>query len=111
MRNLEQTLMMAAVAVALLAVLSATATAQGAASRPAGLGGGQASVMMVSDNASNGAPGRGNDSQGVQGQRPGERSQARQSDRDDRLFGHRSREQHHRDVNRGWGLLGLLLFL
>ena len=71
---------------------------------------GHASVVMVSDNDRTSTYGRSNDSGAWNG------GHARDTDKrdpfaTDGVLGHRSPEQHHRDVNRGWGLLGLLLFL
>jgi hypothetical protein len=110
MRTLGEVLMTAAVVVVLLALWQAAAGAQNMT--PASLGGGQASVLMVSDNGGGGTG-------------PSATDRDKSTTRDDLargwhehnpfapggVLGERPRDQHHRDVNRGWGLLGLLILL
>ena len=108
MRNLSEVLMTVAVAVVLLAVWHAAVGAQNIAPRPVSLSGGHVGVLWVSD-SDRGTYGRENDS--------GTWRNGHQNDNDHDPFapggvlGHRNPEQHHRDVNRAWGVLGFLLFL
>lgn len=109
---LRHILMTAVVVVVLSAAWSVAASAQPIASGSTSLSGSHAGVVMVSDNDRNRDYGRANDG----GAWNGGHARDRDSDRrdpfaPDGVLGHRSPEQHHRDVNRGWGLLGLLLFL
>ena len=110
MRTLGEVLMTVAVAVVLLAVWHAAAGAPNTTPTPVSFSGGPAGVLMVSDEGGGGPNPNGGD---------------RDKKRDDMsrgwhehdpfapggVLGERSPEQHHRDVNRAWGLLGLLVFL
>ena len=114
MRNtlLRQMLMTAVVAVVLLAVWQAAAGAQNMTPRTTSLSGHQVGVLMVGDNDRNRNYGRANDGGVWQNGRPHDRDNDRRDPfARDGVLGHRAPEQHHRDVNRGWGLLGLLLLL